>query len=250
MTKIVEAKAHPPEPALSPEEDTILSLIERVASDPTIDLDRVEKFLDMHAKIKEEASRKAFNAAMAKCQKEMPQIIKDAYNEHTQSNYATLTKIDEMTGDFINDNGFAPQFSQCEACMENHYALKCLLTHVDGYEREYRLELPIDNAGPTGKPNKSLTHGASSAMTYVERKLTCLIFKIATKDNDGNQGPVDTITQEQADNLRDLIESTGANEKRFLNYAKCRTLEDIPAASYDNAVAALNSAQKKRQGSA
>jgi len=250
MSRIAETKPQRVKTVLSSEETTILSLIERVASDLTIDLDRVEKFLDMHAKIKDESSRKAYNDAMSLAQSEMPQVLRTARNSQTNSNYATLESIDEAMKPVITKHGFSLSFEPRQSQQEGHIGIKCLVAHRDGYERWYDADIPIDSAGLKGTVNKTRTHAFGSTMSYGRRYLKMMIFDIATTDNDGNQEPVDTISQEQADNIRGLILSTGANEMRFLNYTKCRALEDIPAASYDNAIAALNNAQKKREGSA
>ncbi len=68
-----------------------------------------------------------------------------------------------------------------------------------------------------------------------------MIFNLAIAgDNDGNDAAaVETITQKQADELRDLIEANGKDRAAFLKWAKVAHLEDVPAANYAACVKAI-----------
>jgi hypothetical protein len=48
------------------------------------------------------------------------------------------------------------------------------------------------------------------------------------------------MSQEQADNLRDLIEANGKKLSDFLKWAKTDRIEDIAADRYDSCVTAIN----------
>ncbi|MBX8785467.1 ERF family protein, partial [Ochrobactrum sp. GRS2] len=78
----------------------MISMIERIAMDPNIPLDRLEKMLDMKERMEDRAredeerqAKKAYFAAMSKCQSELPVVIKNRGNDHTKSRYADLAAI-------------------------------------------------------------------------------------------------------------------------------------------------------------
>ena len=52
------------------------------------------------------------------------------------------------------------------------------------------------------------------------------------------------VTQEQADAIRELIEATGADLGRFLNFFGIREIEALPATRHKEAVAMLNAKKK------
>ena len=57
-----------PAPAPVPPADPVLALIERVARDPSADLDKLQRLLDMRAKAEADANERAFNDALAAAQ--------------------------------------------------------------------------------------------------------------------------------------------------------------------------------------
>ena len=65
---------HPPIPA-----DPVLAIIERAARDPTVDVDKMQRLLDMRAGLAREAAERAFNEALAAAQAEMSPVS-DAAN--------------------------------------------------------------------------------------------------------------------------------------------------------------------------
>jgi hypothetical protein len=49
------------------------------------------------------------------------------------------------------------------------------LSHTAGHSRHYQADVPIDNTGPKGAQNKTMTHGFGSALSYGRRYLKLLI---------------------------------------------------------------------------
>ncbi len=79
-------------------------------------------------------------------------------------------------------------------------------------------------------------------MTYLQRySLVQALGLAAGNDDDGKAaglGP--TITQEQADYLRELLEASGKNRAQFLKWAKIEQIEQVPASSYQSCIDAIN----------
>ena len=56
------------------ESTALLSVIERAARDPSVDLDRMERLLQMHRQLLQDRAKVAFSAALARLQPKLPII--------------------------------------------------------------------------------------------------------------------------------------------------------------------------------
>jgi DNA-binding FadR family transcriptional regulator len=83
-------------PVIQSETAAILSMIERLATNPAADIDKIMKLMEMRERIQMKQAETAFNAAMAAAQSELQPVAKKLKNEHTKANYADLDSIYEM----------------------------------------------------------------------------------------------------------------------------------------------------------
>lgn len=186
-------KVEPQDVATVPESSdgkSILSIIARAASDPGVNVDKMER---LYAMLKEENARVAeqrFNEAMRKAQSEMPLIKKDAKNPSTNSMFARLETLKKVAVPIINANGFSQSFSQGDGAPAGKIRVLCRVSHIGGHSNTYHLDLSPDDTGSKGLKNKTGIHGEGSTFSYGERYLTKLIFNITIvgEDDDGNQG--------------------------------------------------------------
>ena len=93
VAKIAEAA---PPPAVSSTAGTMLTIIERAAFDPSVDIARLEMLFEMQRKFLADEARVKFEKAMSAAQGEMGPVTKDAQNSHTRSRYARLEAVDEV----------------------------------------------------------------------------------------------------------------------------------------------------------
>ncbi len=232
---------------VNPQNDkaAIISVIERAALDPNVDIDKMERLLAMQERILDRQAEADFNAAMAAAQAEMLPVVRDAKNDQTNSKYARLEAIAKAIKPITSRHGFAPSFGTDDCPREDHYRITCDLTHAGGHSRRYHADIPLDLAGIKGNQNKTRTHAFGSTMSYGRRYLTLLMFDIATEDDDGNTaGAGATVSAEQYIRLRDLIQEVDANESAFLKYYRATSLETFPAGKFD---AAMKQLEAKRQ---
>jgi hypothetical protein len=123
-----------------------------------------------------------------------------------------------------------------------------ILSHKDGHAEETAVTLPIDASG-----SKNSVQAIGSSVSYGQRYTAKALLNIRSRfaadralDDDGQKGGgAETITQEQADDLRDLMESVGANTAIFLKYYAIAAIEDLPAAKHSHAVAKLEAKRAK-----
>ena len=224
----------------------MLAVIERAAVNPEVDVQKMEKLLDMQERIFNKNAEISFNQAMVKCQGEIPLIKKTGLNQQTNSQFAKLEEMQIVAMPFITSNGFCLSYGTSDSALAEHYRVTCLVSHTGGHSREYQADIPADFVGMKGQPNKTKTHGAGSSLSYGQRYLMKMIFniKVVGMDSDGNS-PIDRVSKEQSLTLQALIDEVGASGKEALfKWAKIESLDDLPASKYKQAVVALEKRRK------
>lgn len=230
-----------------PEPANILDVISRAANDPSTDVSKMEKLLEMFERVSARQAEVSFNAAMKSAQEEMPKILRNRENQQTNSRYADLEQVNAAIVPVYTRHGFSLSFGTKESQLPAHYCITCLVSHIAGHSRSYQADVPTDMTGMKGNQNKTATHGFGSTMSYGRRYLTLLIFNITLtnkEDNDGN-GPCDTLSDEQIANIEAMLTETSSDKAKFLRYLKVSSLKEIPAANYVPVVRLLEDKRKR-----
>lgn len=229
--------------------DPVLSMIERVVMDPNADLDKLERMLAMKERIDADAARRAFSDAMAACQAEMQPVARNKKNDQTRSKYADLAAIYTACKPLVSKYGFS--FSTFPASTEKPgmMGVRWTLRHKAGHEESDMAEIPLDDKGMKGTANKTQTHAFGSTASYARRYLFCMIFDIATGDDDDGQSAqrnAEPITEEQYIELRDLIEQAGITEDIVCTAERIAMLAELPASKFGHVQRNLETTIKKR----
>lgn len=229
----------------------ILSVIARAASDPAVDVDKLERLLAMQERILAQDAEQIFNEAMKAAQEEIRPVVANKKNPQTKSDYANLEALSDAIDPITRSHGFTPSFGSDASPLPDHYRVTCRLAHTGGHARDYHADVPIDMTGIKGERNKTMTHGWGSAMTYGRRYLKLLIFDVAvttkaTRDDDGNAaGNGGPINKEQVAILNGLADAVEADKIAFCRYLKVDAITDIPAFRYNDAVHLLTQKNPK-----
>jgi hypothetical protein len=140
-----------PTPHLA-ESTAIIQVIERAALNPDVDIDKMERLLQMQERVMDRQAMMAYSAAMAAMQTELPSI-----EERGQTNngcYATLEDIVDTVRPIMQKHGFAVSFRI--QTQERGIQITGVLMHKDGHREETSMLLPADMSG-----NKKITTKAS-----------------------------------------------------------------------------------------
>lgn len=230
------------------ESANLMLMIGRMATDPTADIDKMERLMAMKERIDAEAARRLFNQAMRDCQSEMPAIVKGKFNQQTKSKYAELEHINEAITPVYTRHGFSLSFDTIPTPKENWVAVRCRVRHEGGHTEESTYETPFDNTGMRGEVNKTVTHGLASGVSYARRYITIMIFNLTLKgeDNDGNGAPkqAGTIDEAQQKIIGEWINKSKAKPEVFLKVYKIEKLEDLPKARFREAIDMLKQKAK------
>lgn len=165
---------------------SILDVIARVASDPTVDIDKLDRLLAMHERVTERQAKQAYAIAMNDAQAEMRPVSKDAANPQTKSRYASYGALDSALRPIYTAHGFSLSFYQGEGAPADCVRVACKVAHRDGHEEHPHIDMPADGKGAKGGDVMTKTHATGSAFTYGQRYLLTMIFNIAKADDDGN----------------------------------------------------------------
>lgn len=229
------------------EGNAVLSMIERAARDPAVDIEKMRQLLQMRADEEARAAKREFNEALAEVQAEMSPVAADSNNPQTRSKYASYHALDKALRPIYTKHGFALSFDTEPGAASDFMRVICRVSHRAGHSQQYQIDMPADGKGAKGGDVMTKTHAAGSAMSYGMRYLLKMIFNVAVgeHDDDGRAaGGEEKISEQQVLSLIDALEAKGAPRDKFLKWAKVTRFEDIPVAYFDSCLDAINKAGK------
>jgi len=243
---------HAPEnhPAQANESTMMIQMIQRAAADPSVDVDKMERLMQMHERFVDRSAAAAFNAAMVRAQRRIKPVAKKAFNAQTNSSYAKLEDIDQKISPEYTAEGFSLSFGTADSPLVGHLRIVCDVMHEQGHTKQYFMDLPLDAAGIAGKTNKTGVHAHGSTHSYARRYLTMDIFNVVTvnEDNDGNAEPVEepSITAIQARQLQALLPKCSEKAKSAFNKLY-PDVELIPRSAFDTVLNQLTTSAKNNE---
>lgn len=218
-----------------PAEAPMVSMIERVALDPNLPVDRLQSLLDMQERVIDRENRAEHARAKALAMADMPTIPMTGKG-HNGRPYSTLKDITSATRPVLSAHGLSLTFDAQVA--EQQIIITARLTHANGWEDRVSLSLPFDSSG-----SKSAVQSIGSSQTYGQRYTAQAILGLSMgedTDDDGLAGAGEPITADQYRALRAKIETAGADESKLCAFFKIDALHDLPQTKYGTADAMLD----------
>jgi hypothetical protein len=231
------------EKSLAPKDESsaILQVIERAAANPSVDIDKMERLLQMQERVMDRNANMAFNSSFAQMQTEMPVITERgeiAVGGQVRSKYAKFEDINEVVKPIMERYGFSINFKT--STEGNQIRVVGVLMHSMGHREEGSMLLPADTSG-----SKNSVQALGSSISYGKRYVMNSLLNITSRGEDNN-GAGAKITEDQVANIESLLDETKADRPKFLKYMAVEKISDISEASYKNAIAAL---ERKRSQS-
>lgn len=224
---------------------TLMQVISRAATDPSFDIGKMERLMQMHQQIQAQKALEAFSAAMSDAQAEMGPISADALNPQTKSKYASYAQLDRALRPIYTKHGFALSFNEGETDKPGHVRVLCKVSHSAGHVEPYKKDMPADGKGAKGGDVMTLTHATGAAQSYGMRYILKGIFNVAVGEEDKDGNTSECIGPGQAADIRALLTETNASEDSFLRTIKAKSIETIPLAAYSMVVGILEAKRKK-----
>lgn len=241
MSQIAKTEPAPVVPVQ--EAGTILQVISRAASDPSTDVNKLERLMDMYERLESRKAEQEFHAALARMQVELPEISERGEIKHNGkliSTYAKWEDVNRSIKPVLHRHGFALTFRVETA---EKVTVEGVLSHSAGHCERTSITLPADTSG-----SKNPVQAVASSVSYGKRYVAGALLNLTSgeMDDDGMAaGGADRISDDQIANLEALIEEVGANKPAFLKFFLIDKLEYMPARRYDEAVKMLEAKRKK-----
>ena len=240
--------AAPLAPVAAPpsESGAILSMIERAARDPNVDIEKFERLMAMRERMEARAAKQAFDNAISMAKGEIGPIHKNKVVDFTtqkgRTNYRheDFAEVARAVDPVLKRHGLSYRFRSAQDGAK--LSLTCILSHRDGYAEETMLEAARDDSG-----NKNAIQGVGSTATYLQRYTLKLALGLAASDDDdGAASSADDdgakITFDQYSELLRIAEevnATEADDLRLCKKFKIGFLQELPASKFAEAVTAL-----------
>lgn len=224
---------------------SMLQAVGSLAVNPDVDVDKVERLMQIQEKLQAKENEDSFNRVMAEVQSKIGTVLKNKLNKQTNSNYADLQAIVTTVKPIYTSAGMALSFNTIPTEDQSFVRVVCYVT-AEGHTRTYEYDSPITDKGIAGKVMMTTQHARGSAISYGRRYLVCLIFNIATDDDDGNSylSNVEYITEEEEANLIALIEEVGADKAKFLKVLRIDEYGQLPKSKLQGAIKRLEERRK------
>lgn len=224
----------------------------QAAIEKGFDANRIAQFMDLQDRMEKKQALEEYIAAMNRCQKRMPIVVRDSENKQTNSRFARLEAVANKIKPIYTEEGFTLEFGEEDSPLEKHRRIVCEVQHIGGHLKKFHLDSPIDDVGAKGTANKTAVQGLGSLVTYLRRYLTLMVFNIviADSDNDGNDDQA-TLTEEEENVLRAKMldcENAGSpvREFQFIDWlakeqkSDAKTFSEIQRRMFPRAFAALD----------
>lgn len=228
----------------------LMQVISRAASDPAIDVGKLERLMAMYERITASQSKAAFDRALSEMQPKLPIvdrrgqiIIRDKADKEKiiqSTPYALFEDINEAISPMLAEHGFAISF-RIGMSADGKVAVTAILSHREGHREETSLQLMHDSTG-----SKNSVQAVGSSVSYGKRYTLCAILNITTRGEDDDGAEAGKVTEDQVKHLTALIQEVGADAGKFLIFMNVPALTDILAARYPSAVRALEGKRAKK----
>lgn len=157
------------------EESTLLSIISHAASNPAVDIDKMERLMEMYERVQKRQAAAAFAADLAEMQDELP-IVAERGNAAGRYTYALWEDINAAIKPVLKKYGFALTF---RTDFSDGISVTGVLIHKSGHREETTIKLPADPSG-----NKNAVQAVASSVSYGKRYTAGALLNLTSHGED------------------------------------------------------------------
>jgi hypothetical protein len=224
------------------ETSAVLHMIERVARDTSVDMDKMTTLMKWHKDTVADQKRAAFDEAMAEAKADIPVIHKNRAVDFTSAKgrtnykYEDLAEIARVVSPILARHGLSYRY-RVTSNLNEPVTVTCIVSHRGGHFEEVTLMGGRDDTG-----GKNAIQQVASTLTYLQRMtLKAALGLAASDDDDGkaSSGTPEQITAAQMSEMQALIKEVDANEKNVCKACHVEHLSDLTQAQFEKAKAKL-----------
>lgn len=221
-------------------QNNFLALIEKVALDPNVNVEKMGKILDMQERIINKQAELDFNQAMALAMVKIPSIEKESQGQTNK--FAAFESINKIVKPIISKHGLFITF-RTEFQSDDFLLVTSKITHKSGYSEETSMRFPFDNSG-----NKNDIQAVGSSISYGKRYTMSALLGIATHDEDDDGFSTSkTIGKKEIETLNNGLNQSGVRLDALCEYMEVERLSEIRLEKYNNAVVYLKAVIKDKK---
>lgn len=218
------AETPPAMPAVAPE--GVLGAIMQLAANPQIDVDRIDRLIQMHERMEDRQAERAFNEAFVRMQGALPRVKRDGTLEYPEdknkpkgpkiqvSKYAKWETIHAAIMPVLTEHGFGLSFKIKPRTGEGGgLGVSAVLRHSGGHVEEGEpFPVALDTSG--GK-NNAQAYGSS--LSYGKRYAAFAALNIATEgeDDDAKKSGTSFVDDDQAHDLLGKLDEAGIKSDKI-----------------------------------
>jgi len=241
----------------------IMAVIERLATNPTVDPEKLERLLALQERLLDRNAKTAFDDALGRVIPALPVITRDGkiiVQEKTATGkrdgavtqntpYAKWETIMPIVNPILAEHGLHIRH-RIGTAADGRVRVTALLSGYGYTDDSCYFDLPADTTG-----SKNNAQAWASAVSYAKRHTACAVLNIVTRQEDddgkGSGRPVvmgEPIDVDQAARIRDFAEAVGCKVERLISHLnktrpkghpEMEKLDDLPVARFDAAIDAL-----------
>lgn len=172
--------------ALAAVQPSAVEMFERLARDPSVDVEKLERLIAMQERIMRHNAKSAFDASFAAMQADMPEVDERGQilvKGVLRSTYATLEDIHAAVKPVLRAHGFAIRHrTEWPDDKANVIRIVGILSHEQGHSEESIFQAPMDRS-----EFRTDIQSMGSTVSYGRRYTTLDLLNIATRkaDDDG-----------------------------------------------------------------
>lgn len=223
----------------------LMQVIERAARDPSVDIERMERLLQMHERLTAKQAEASYAEALARLQPKLP-IIRERGNIKNsagtvQSKYALWEDIVGIITPILASEGFSLSFRIAHP--DNKIEVTGVLTHERGHGERTAIVLPADTSG-----SKNAVQAVASSVSYGKRYTAGALLNLRTGelDDDGQTattGP--KLNPEQVAQVERRLKEANVDPGTFFEFWHVESVDQLLAANYPIIMERLDKAAQR-----
>lgn len=153
----------------------LMATIARAAADPNVDIEKMERLMEMYERVQKRQAAAAFAADLAEMQDELP-IVAERGDAAGRYKYALWEDINAAIKPVLKKHGFALSF---RTDFSDGISVTGVLTHKEGHREETTIKLPADPSG-----NKNAVQAVASSVSYGKRYAAGALLNVTSHAED------------------------------------------------------------------
>jgi len=191
-------------PVAQTEAVSFIQMIERASRDPAVDIDKMERLMQMHERMLNRQAEAAYNTALAAMQTELPEMPERGAIKNkaggTQSKYALWEDMNQIIKPILSKHGFALTFRTGNE--GNKIIVTGILSHTAGHSVSSTMQLPMDASG-----SKNEVQGLGSSTSYGKRYVAGALLNLTSRGEDNDGQGSKKMSEEAVNGLLGMIEA-------------------------------------------